>query len=296
MNGGLDIPEYFENRLPNDKSGRMRRLLERASKYSPTAAEVIDDAQSRGCRYDFMSGIDGYVGFYDARTNSVCLNVMLSNEELVTTLVHESRHAVQPNCLLSAGKNIRTNLQINRSKEADAMAFECSAAFEMQNNYPKAWHLFKKEHPQIAVAYAREIKQSGDRNFAVGEAFKAWHDDMDYVSEYDRDVIRYLSFQAKRTGKKFLTENMMPREISGLFCMHHGKGYLNDPDFLSSKRALGVSESVLMQSRLLACKKEALYGHFDTSIDDLVPRLTDVKDFTFQNKNHFVAKIRNNGR
>ena len=71
MNGGLDIPEYFETRLPNDKSGRMRRLLERASKYSPTAAEVIDDAQSRGCRYDFMSGIDGYVGFYDARTNSV---------------------------------------------------------------------------------------------------------------------------------------------------------------------------------------------------------------------------------
>lgn len=296
MNGGLDIPEYFENRLPNDKSGRMHRLLERASKFSPTAAEVIDDAQSRGCRYDFMSGIDGYVGFYDARTNSVYLNVMLSNDELVTTLVHESRHAVQPNCLLSADKNIRTNLQINRSKEADAMAFECSSAFEMQYNYPKAWHLFKKEHPQIAVAYAREIKQSGDRNFAIGEAFKAWHDDIGYVSEYDCDVIKYLSFQSKRAGKKFLTGNMQPQEISGLFCTHHGKGYLNDPDFLSSERALGISESVLAQSKLLARKKEMLYGNFDASVYDLVPRPSDGKDLTFQSKNYFVAKIRNNGR
>ncbi len=297
MSSGLDIPEYtFENRLPNDKSGRMRRLLDRAAKYSPTAAEVIEDARNKGCRYDFMSGIDGYIGFFDVRSNAVCLNVMLSNDALITTLVHESRHAVQPTCLMSADRNIRTNLQINRSKEADAMAFECAAAFEMQDKYPKAWYLFKKDHPHIAVSYAREMKKNADRLFALGEAFKAWHDDAEYVSEYDGDVIKYLSSRVWRTGRKFLTENMPPREVAGLFCTHKGKGYLDDPDFLSSPRALTVGEDILMRCRLIASKKEALYGNFDTSVDELNVRRMENSPFGKVSPNHFVARTRSTGR
>lgn len=297
MSSGLDIPEYtFENRLPNDKSGRMRRLLDRAAKYSPTAAEVVEDARKRGCRYDFMSGIDGYIGFYDMRSNSVCLNLMLSDEELITTLVHESRHAVQPNCLISIDRNIRTNLQINRSKEADAMAFECASAFEMRDRYPKAWFLFKKDHPHIAVAYAKKIKQDGNKIFALGEAFKAWHDDAEYAAEYDRDVIRFLSSNILKNGKKFLSENMSPREISGLFCSHKGKEYLDDRDFLSSPRALAVSEDTLMRCRLIACKKQAFYGSFDDSVDALNVRPSDPPPFKCVRPNGLAAKIKTDSR
>ena len=286
-----DLGAIFPKR-PASEEGRLQDLMKLVREHSPVGAAVLEEAGD--CKL-FFNEMYGAAGAYYRGLNAIALNPHCSDAQLFSTLVHEARHASQR---YADPKNpdMQTQIQLNRAKEADAMAFECSSAFEMQYNYPKAWHLFKKEHPQIAVAYAREIKQSGDRNFAIGEAFKAWHDDIGYVSEYDCDVIKYLSFQSKRAGKKFLTGNMQPQEISGLFCTHHGKGYLNDPDFLSSERALGISESVLAQSKLLARKKEMLYGNFDASVYDLVPRPSDGKDLTFQSKNYFVAKIRNNGR
>lgn len=278
MSHGFDVPEFsFENRIPNDKTGRMRRLLDCASDNSKTAAGVIENAKKAGCRFDFMSGIDGYIGFFDMKTNAVCLNVMLSNEELMTALVHESRHAVQPLCSMSADRNIRTNLQINRSKEADATAFECAAAYEMRKTYPKAWRAFKKDHAAIAVAYAKAVKSKKRSPFALGEAFKAWHSEADYVAEYDKDVVRFLAMREKSSGGKFLSGNMTPREIENLFCRHTGKPYLDEPDFLSSSAALSVDFETMRQIKALSKRLGNNRTERDKSVDELILRHADVK-------------------
>lgn len=265
------MPIEAVNKSSETDNERMRRLMQTAQEASPVAAGIIKAAISKGCGFQFQSMKD-CSGSYDP-SGMVFLNSARSDKELIHTLVHECRHADQPQIYVVLANNIRTNLQMCRAKEADAKAFECAAAYEMRNAVPEVWQDFKAANQGVAVAYVREKEQSKDDNKALEEAFKAWHDDTRYVDRYDSDTLDMLYAHSTRAGRLFLTREIPPEEIADKVCQKDGKTYLNDKSFMVSPRALTVDEQkVWSKAQLVYYRAYDNYDFKDKSIGELYTR------------------------
>lgn len=235
------LRDSFLSNGADSSMDRMRRLMETAKKNSPTAARTINYAFAYGCGFNFQD-VDKAYGAYDKSNNMVYLNPKYSDEELLSTLVHECRHALQPKEFETWANNIRTNLQWVRAAEADAMAHECAAAYEMKNDLPQVWNIFKQKHTGIATAYEAAADKPDK---ALGEAFKAWHDDLKYVSKYDKNTLDQLSFYVGRAGTNFLKGSIPAEEIGEKMCRKDGKSYL-EKGFMESAGALTVDEREIL--------------------------------------------------
>lgn len=254
------------------RNERMKRLMTSVAESSPTAFETLQSASLRGCKYKFADDMDKTLGTYNRFEKTIYLNEKHSDAVLSTVLVHEARHAVQHNLHLSANRNTATLLTMWRSSEADAMAFECAAAYEMQNDNPEAWFKFKNAHRGIAVAYSREIKASKDGRSALGEAFKAWYDDAPYVAEYDKDALGFLEDSREKAGWSFLKDNIAGERVAFNLCRKGEDLYLHDVVFLSSERAMTVDADIARRCRNVADDALFLYGRQDRSLDRLFVR------------------------
>ncbi len=254
------------------RNERMKRLMTSVSENSPTAFETLQNASLRGCKYKFVDDMDRTLGTYDRFDKTIYLNEKHSDAVLSTVLVHEARHAVQHNLHLSSDRNTATLLTMWRAGEADAMAFECAAAYEMQNDNPEAWFRFKNAHRGIAVAYSRERKASKDERNALSEAFKAWYDDAPYVAEYDRDALQFLEDNREKAGWSFLKDNVAGERIAFNLCRKGEDLYLRDVIFLSSERAMTIDADIARRCRGVADDALFLYGRQDKSLDRLFVR------------------------
>ena len=266
------MPQVFLTSQNVDNStDRMRRLMETAKQHSSTAARIINYAFAYGCGFNFQS-VDKAYGAYDKTRNMVYLNPNYSDAELLSTLVHESRHALQPKSFESAKYDIRTNLQWVRATEADAMAHECAAAHEMKKDLPQVWNQFKQKHAGIAAAYESFADQPDK---ALGEAFKVWHDNQKYVSKYDQNTLDQLAFDAGRSGFDFLKNSIPGEEIGEQICKKDGKSYL-EKGFMTSARALIVDERTVWP-KVIRVKQAAIEAtnHRDSSDEELYTRAPD---------------------
>ncbi|MGN0904229.1 MAG: DUF6782 family putative metallopeptidase [Alphaproteobacteria bacterium] len=254
------------------RNERMKRLMTSVAESSPTAFETLQNASLRGCKYKFTGDMDKTLGTYNRADKTIYLNEKHSDAVLSTVLVHEARHAVQHNLHLSADRNTATLLTMWRASEADAMAFECAAAYEMQNDNPEAWFKFKNMHRGIAVAFSREMKASRDERNALSEAFKAWYDDAPYVAEYDKDALQFLEDSREKAGWSFLKDNVAGERVAFNLCRKGDDLYLRDVVFLSSERAMTIDADIARRCRGVADDALFLYGRQDRSLDRLFVR------------------------
>lgn len=232
------LQNAFLNKRDDDADyKRLRHLIDTAVKYSPTAAGIIDEAATGYCFEDIDS-----IGSYSSWNGLVRLNPKYPDEVLLTTLVHECRHARQSDKDNFSRYDIRTNLQWNRAAEADAMAWQCAAAYEMKDALPGVWDKFRQSHPAVALSYASALKNTDDQDKALGAAFKAWHEDASYVAQYDKNLMKSLTqFVRKSEKKDLLSISIDPEEIAGTICRGNEKSYL-EKGFMTSEQALTVRE------------------------------------------------------
>ena len=172
---GIDPRTYFGERkaeavvpkAQNDEK-RLEKLLHMLDEHSPTGKKIVDNAlKNKGVQIFFEKGMD-CAGVYNKEHKSVTLNAAFSDETLVATLVHESRHAAQETVRKG---NLKSLILGERASEADAMAHECAAAYEMKSADPLVFETFKASRPNVAEAFEKEYGRSGDMFAAVGEAF-----------------------------------------------------------------------------------------------------------------------------
>lgn len=154
---GIDPRTYFGERkaeavvpkAQNDEK-RLEKLLHMLDEHSPTGKKIVDNAlKNKGVQIFFEKGMD-CAGVYNKEHKSVTLNAAFSDETLVATLVHESRHAAQETVRKG---NLKSLILGERASEADAMAHECAAAYEMKEAFPKVWQTFARSHAPVARAY-----------------------------------------------------------------------------------------------------------------------------------------------
>lgn len=258
---------FFGSQNTDNSMNRMRRLMETAKKYSPTAARTINYAFAYGCGFNFQE-MDKAYGAYDQSQNMVYLNPKFSDEELLLTMVHECRHALQPKNFEAWEHNIRTNLQWIRAKEADASAHECAAAYEMKKDLPAVWEKFQRKHQKIARSYETSINVDRDPSKALAAAFKSWHDDQKYVAKYDKDTLDHLQYYVGRVGTRFLKKDIAPEQIAEQICKKDGKSYL-EKGFMTSDRALTLDKTeVLPKAVQLKYAAYDMTDFKDSSVED----------------------------
>lgn len=265
----------FQDRSADQSEMRMKNLMRRVCESSQIGAETLSEATARGCKYVFSDELGSCLGTYFREKKLVALNPKCSDADLASTLVHEARHAVQKAPLLSTEKSICSLLTGWRAAEADAMAFECAAVYEMRNIYPEAWFNFKYSHKNVALAYSRTEKEPSEGKTPLGEAFKAWFDDASYVARYDREALNFLEDNMHRAGWSFLRDDVSGKNIALNLCRSGSSPYLPDTDFLDSKRALTVGEDIALRCRRVADDALLTYGRKDLSLTRLFVRSYD---------------------
>ena len=224
-------------RRENELSERVNRLIDRVSKSSPTGKKIIESALERG----ISIGIDydkKTLGSYMPSFQYVSLNGSVSDEQLLSTIVHECRHSEQTT-KQDMSYTVHAAITETRAMEADAMAHECAAVYQMRKAEPKTYKLFCDRHAGIMKAYEASFNKDKDETKAKAEAFKAWYDHAEYVELYDRSVTDFMAMGMLNAGAY---KKDMPDEV-----LKENFPYI-EPSFFTSQRAMTVSEKTVQET------------------------------------------------
>ena len=214
------------------RAERVEKLVARICKASPLGKKIVESAIERGVSI----GIDGdkgnCLGCYVPSMKYVSLDEKASDAKLISTIVHECRHSEQTPTH-NHSYSVYSNIAEVRALEADAMAHECAAVYQMRKAEPATYAAFCERHGGMMKAYEASFEKDKNADKAKSEAFKAWYDHASYVENYDRSVVDFMEMGKLYSGayKKEIT----PKQLSEEF------GYV-DEAFFASARANTVSE------------------------------------------------------
>lgn len=236
----METPEkkVERDRVESERAARVENLIARICKSSPLGKKMVESAIERGV----CIGIDGdkgkALGSYTPSMKYVSLSDKATDAQLLSTIVHECRHSEQ-NPVHDHSYSVYSNIAEVRAVEADAMAHECAAVYQMRKAEPETYDVFCKRHGGMMRAYEQSFVADKDENKAKAEAFKAWYDHAEYVENYDRAVVDFMGMGMLYSGayKKEIAPKQLADEI----------GYV-DAGFFASARANTVSEKTATET------------------------------------------------
>lgn len=244
--GGMLIPVFDppqtpeeRDRVEKEREQRVDRLIDRICKSSPTGKKIVESAIARG----ISIGIDGdkgnSLGSYIPSMKYVSLNEKASDAKLLSTIVHECRHSEQTP-VHDHTYSVYDSVCEVRAMEADAMAHECAAVYQMRKAEPETYEAFCERHGGIMKAYETSFEAQKDPAAAKNEAFKAWYDHAEYVELYDRATVEFMAMGSLHAGayKKEIPPKKMAENV----------GYV-EPEFLP-RRALRPFRKKRQRTRL----------------------------------------------
>ncbi len=237
--GGMLIPVFDppqtpeeRDRVEKEREQRVDRLIDRICKSSPTGKKIVESAIARG----ISIGIDGdkgnSLGSYIPSMKYVSLNEKASDAKLLSTIVHECRHSEQTP-VHDHTYSVYDSVCEVRAMEADAMAHECAAVYQMRKAEPETYEAFCERHGGIMKAYETSFEARKDPAAAKNEAFKAWYDHAEYVELYDCATVEFMAMGSLYSGA--YKKEIPPKEMA------ENIGYV-EPEFFTSARASTVSE------------------------------------------------------
>ena len=218
---------------------RCQSLIDRVCKASPIGKKLIENALSNGVKIRMSDETDA-IGSYNNESKEIQLNKRFEDDTLLSTLVHECRHAEQTIRFGSPHYSIYTSVAIVRAKEADAMAHQCAAAYQMRHTEAGAFADFSVRHTGMMSAYQNEMAQSKDMDKALNKAFKAWYGNEKYVAKYDDTTLMCMS--GGSASLKAYKTTLTGEQLAQAVCMKDGKPYV-EPAFFNSKEATTVTET-----------------------------------------------------
>ena len=256
---------------PLSEKDRLNDLVKKAS-FSPTAKKILDEALKKGVQFKLESGLKDR-GIFEPQGNTILLNKSMSDEVLLSTLVHEARHAAQGLGWTSAN-TLQSAFKVDRAQEADAMAFQCAAVYELQSVYPNVFKEFRASHPDISNAYVRNLQATKNQNMALQGAFKAWYMDTEYVAGYDRSTV---DFMADKSSPARMLKDIPDTDISLKLCRNGGYSYMPDASFFNSQAACTLKQEVYEAASALEKKNIPIASRAGrrTSVDHFFVRQPD---------------------
>ena len=189
-----------------------------------------------------MANMTGAAGACDSRSKSIILNPSFSEDTLISSLVHEARHAEQDKNATWTGERgvftMETELMLSRAKEADAQAIAAAACFEIQVNTEDSGPLDAMREidshivePLMMAAESRTVTEK-----MIQAAFKGWYDGEATVEEYEkcyqRAQMEYAMSKDDYSKTPFDKPLTSAQIVTALCKMPDGKCYFENSKFL----------------------------------------------------------------
>ena len=226
---------------------RLEALIDRIAKQSPAGKALLEEA-AKHCSLCLSDELpDDRLGAADREEGVIYLNMNKSDEALITTLLHEARHACQfANGCASFGKNVLTvksQLMHDRAMEADADAAAGVIAFEMAEKGDKVvFETFAKKRPETAKAIVGHAAKdpASSSNDLTEAAFKGWYDSEAMKSAYEKAYLcdALTEIMCRDDVPAPLNVALSGKDVAKLACLG---GYLKDPSVLESGRYCDIS-------------------------------------------------------
>ena len=296
----LDEPKQKVSYNPNEKltvdvdlslcsdeeMPRMIHIVNRLAK-SEAGRETLEIANKAGVKFGFLDAKTNCFGcYFGGDMKCIGLGPMASDDKLVSTLCHESRHAGQAERMADLPDRNRLNVasivRYSRAKEADAQAYAVKACKELEmqgDTGPLA--TFAKFYPPIYKAYETAIAKEGVMNDkVVSDVFKGWYDqtrtkqnyEEGYIIEPMHDAIKQNFTAGKGKDVYTFAENVGSKTVVEKIGWTKNGNYLSaeNPDFLDEPRFAAVGERTKTDAQaFFQIRKERAGIEPDKSVDAL---------------------------
>ena len=292
--GKSEIDIKIEGRKGSKNDADKKRLtgfVNTIARYSPFGRAVLEDAAKDGYTLVMENQEDSY-GFCDKATKIIALNPNASDDMLIATLAHESRHAQQ----FSRGASdeykafdLKSGVMLSRAMEADAEAASAATCHEIRINSGNdgPWREVVEATRTIAMGFAAATPSM---NAPVSDAmlqgaFNGWYKDAWMMEAYER---AYFIDEMRQSMKE---EKLLPaydgklssEEIVTMFCSGvDGKCYWADrPKVLEEPERLEIAMSTRNVAKKFFEVRQMRDGKApDPSLDEL-----DIRgDFSRKNR------------
>ena len=203
-----------------------------------------------------MANMTGAAGTCDSRKKMIVLNPNFSEDVLISSLVHEARHAEQDKNATWTGARgsfeMETDLMLSRAKEADAQAIAAAACFEIQANTGDSEPLdaMRVTDPHIVEPMLEVVPRdsSAVTDKMIQAAFKGWYDGDETVETYEKcyQVAQMEYAMSKDDYSKTPFDKALTSEqiVTALCKTPDGRCYFeNDKDILSDRDKCSVCKA-----------------------------------------------------
>ena len=270
---------------------RLTGFVNTIARHSPFGRAVLEDAARDGYTLVMENQKDSY-GFCDKPTKIIALNPNASDDMLIATLAHESRHAQQ----FSRGAtddykafDMKSGIMLSRAMEADAEAASTATCHEIRVNSGNdgPWREVVEATRTIAMGFAAATPSL---NAPVSDAmlqgaFNGWYKDAWMVEAYERAYFIDEMRQSMKEEKPLpaYDKKLSSEEIVAMFCSGvDGKCYWADqPKVLEAPEKLEIAMATRNVAKKFFDVRQMRDGMApDTSLDEL-----DIRgDFSRKNR------------
>ena len=278
-------------RYKSEDKKRLIGFVNTIARHSPFGRAVLEDAAKDGYVLVMENQRDS-CGFCDKEAKVIALNPVLSDELLIATLAHESRHAQQ----FSRGAedqfgvfNLKSELMYTRAMEADAETAAAATCHEIRVNSGNdgPWKEFAADSVEIASGFMSAASNPNSRmtDKMLQGAFNGWYQDIPMMTMYEEGyIIDVMSTALKQNGTEMprYDRSVTSPEVVNLFCANaRGNCYwANNQNVLDDKDKLSIdSETYNMAKKFYKVRKMRTGQKPDPTLDTLKVRF-DLDDLS----------------
>lgn len=267
-----------------EQKNRLSHIVNTVAKGSPFGKKILQDACDAGYSLA-MEHMFGALGACEPEHKKIMLNPSMPNEDLVSTLVHEARHAQQdiraPWLTERGNSEFATELKLYRAAEADAEAAAVAACYEIkQNTGNKAPYSASADRDALIVsAFAAQAGSSTKVTSAMlRAAFNGWFEDQPITEEYERSYLVDEMNAVVKSGdfsKMKGNQSLSSRQIVETYCTDaDGNCYWStDPDVMEDRDKLSVgSKTRKAAEKFYQARLEKTGREIDATYADLKVR------------------------
>lgn len=274
--------------LGDEKETEKLKQLINMSSRSKFACEGMELAAKAGYTLGYTH-VPGAAGECTQDGKFITLSPSIRENEAVSTLAHEIRHAGQ----FEHGadeefgfETIKSSIIKTRAAEADAQAAAARVCYELdQDGCRSPLRTMKKQYPEIVEPFEKAAMEEGgvESGKAQTEAFKGWYDNDRVKLAYERsyEVAEIKAALEKGTSgdlpyDKIYTGQDMVEQLC--FDSKNGNYFTDDPSILEGGKYLDVSKETLDTLKDCFKEREEKTGKVsDTSLEEIPVRSSGMK-------------------
>lgn len=256
----------FKMEGTRDEQKRMRLLIDEVANNSPFAKEILEKAAKAGYTLS-MESMYNAAGATNAFAKTIVLNPDVSTEKLMSTLIHESRHAQQYENGVNYdffSLNVKSEIMVRRAMEADACACAAFGVAQMkENGKGGAYYAYSDEKPELFKALDAGRSEGGDKG-ALRGAFDSWYEDTNQKAAYE-NLYLVQPMRNAISGMDFMLmdfyKDVKSADVIDKICAFEGGRYFEDANALENDKYLDISETTKkVANKFFKERKDVVFG------------------------------------